>query len=173
MIVIHFMAEGLADDAIHVWKPLHPQAYELLFDRMLKLWTEKEKGYRLKAGELLFRILHMASTEEAAQQSSSFLHEKAAETIRQKAFNADFSLADLAPALGVSGPYLRKVFKAAYQLTPKEFLTKIRMDYARSLLATGYFTIKEIAVRCGFENEKYFSTVFKAYYGAAPSAFLN
>lgn len=115
-----------------------------------------------------YRILYILATEEAENQEETSLANKAAQIIRQNIGNCEFSLSSVASKFGISDTYMRKLFRDAYHMSMKEFLTLQRLEYATSLLDTGYLYIKEVAKRSGFENEKYFSTVFKKYYQISP-----
>jgi transcriptional regulator GlxA family with amidase domain len=44
------------------------------------------------------------------------------------------------------------------------------MGRARALLSETALTVKEVAFRCGFESEHYFSRLFKRKTGLAPMA---
>ena len=85
----------------------------------------------------------------------------------------DFALDEAIRAMPFHYDYLRKLFKKEMGLTPLEYMTKLRMKKAESLLtgtgATGY-TVSEVAELCGYENALYVSRVFKQYFGQAPSA---
>ncbi|MBQ4527182.1 MAG: helix-turn-helix transcriptional regulator [Clostridia bacterium] len=80
-------------------------------------------------------------------------------------------LTDTAEKLGISYVHFIRRFKQSTGVTPGEYLTKIRLERAKIFLAQNDMMIKEIAPRCGFENEYYFSNVFKKYTGMTPTAF--
>ena len=113
----------------------------------------------------------MITVEEQEEQGLDSITKRAARMMKKNAEDANFSVSELAPALNISGAYLRRLFKEEYHMTPKEYLTQRRLEIAKSLLSTGYFTICEVARRSGFENEKYFSTVFKKYCGVSPKQY--
>ncbi len=171
MIVIHFLAEGEQTEDIKLFKPRNVATFEKLFDEILRIWNNKDEGYRLKAGELLFQILYMIITEEQGERRGGSVSNRAAGIIKKNAESKNFSVSELAPALNISGAYLRRLFKEEYHMTPKEYLTLCRLEIAKSLLNTEYFSIREVSERSGFENEKYFSTVFKKYCGVPPKMY--
>ena len=96
--------------------------------------------------------------EEVKKIFEQYLHEKT-------------PLTDTAQKLGISYVHFIRRFKQSTGVTPGEYLTKIRLERAKTFLAQNDMMIKEIAPRCGFENEYYFSNVFKKYTGMTPSAF--
>ena len=170
-IVIHFLADGEQTQDIKLFQPKNADVFEKLFDEIFRVWKNKDAGYRLKAGELLYQILYMITVEEQEEQGLDSITKRAARMMKKNAEDANFSVSELAPALNISGAYLRRLFKEEYHMTPKEYLTQRRLEIAKSLLSTGYFTISEVARRSGFENEKYFSTVFKKYCGVSPKRY--
>ena len=65
-------------------------------------------------------------------------------------------------------------FKKVKQLTgmsPNDYIKKIRMEEAASLLINTNMTAAEVAFKCGFEDQYYFSKSFKKYYGLPPSQY--
>ena len=72
----------------------------------------------------------------------------------------------------VSPAYYRREFNRVYGTSPKEYFDALRIQYAKSLLETGYFSQKEIAMRCGFADVAYFRTVFKRKIGKSIRQYL-
>ena len=52
-----------------------------------------------------------------------------------------------------------------------QYVSRLRMNRALELLSEREKSIREIALACGFEDEKYFSRAFKKKYGYPPSYF--
>lgn len=63
------------------------------------------------------------------------------------------------------------LFRRYLGITPAEYLTRLRIQYAERLLRESEFSIKEIASRCGYDNQMYFSQVFRARTGVSPTGF--
>ena len=64
---------------------------------------------------------------------------------------------------------LQRSFVQQFGLSPNKYLVKLRMNKALELLTEDKLTVREIALACGFADEKYFSRVFKKKYGCPPS----
>jgi len=77
-------------------------------------------------------------------------------------------LPELARRLGVSYTWFRRMFAHHTGLSPHQYRIQIKVGRARSLLSETALTVKEVAFRCGFESEHYFSRLFKRKTGAAP-----
>lgn len=73
-------------------------------------------------------------------------------------------------------PMSRRVFetrfKEAFGHSPYEEILKVRMDRAKRILAESPDrTVPQVAERCGYENSKQFSAMFKKMVGMSPSDF--
>ncbi|CAI6087353.1 response regulator [Cohnella sp. JJ-181] len=83
----------------------------------------------------------------------------------------DVSLIDVATRYHIDPSYLSKLFKAVTQENFIEYLTRKRMEKACELLAAPERKINEIAELVGYENQRYFSQVFKKYTAQTPSEY--
>jgi len=77
-------------------------------------------------------------------------------------------LPELAHRLGVSYTWFRRMFTHHTGLSPHQYRLQIKLGRARTLLSDTALTVKEVAFRCGFENEHYFNRLFKRKTGRAP-----
>ena len=55
----------------------------------------------------------------------------------------------------------RKIFTEEYKLSPKQYLTEVRINKAKQLLTDGFLKINAVAAQCGFTNQYHFSRIFK------------
>ena len=62
--------------------------------------------------------------------------------------------------------------KSLVDLSPIELIRTIKLKKAKTLLGTADNNISEIAYKLGFNDPKYFSTVFKRYFGQTPTSFI-
>ncbi len=85
----------------------------------------------------------------------------------------DFALDEAIRAMPFHYDYLRKLFKKEVGITPLEYLTRVRMKKAETMLAamSNDYSVAEVARLCGYDDALYFSRVFKKSFGCAPSAF--
>lgn len=83
----------------------------------------------------------------------------------------DLSLTKIAESLYVSQAYISSSFKKAAGIATTEYITMIRLEKAKELIADSPGAdIKEIAGMVGYSDEFYFSRCFKKYYGISPVA---
>ena len=86
-------------------------------------------------------------------------------------YKVQISVSDIASSLGVNVNYLANIFKKVAGISPKEYLTKTRMEKAGILLRTNRYKIKEVAEEVGYPNQLHFSSQFRKYYHCSPSEF--
>lgn len=84
-------------------------------------------------------------------------------------FSRRITADDLAASAGLSKFHFQREFKRVTGRTPNHYLNAIRCAYARQLLESGHYSVKETALLCGFTNFSYFSDVFRRYSGVLPS----
>ncbi len=85
----------------------------------------------------------------------------------------NFSLDDAAQAAGVSSFYLSKLFKEETGETFINYVTDRRLEKAKQMLLETDLSIKEITGQTGYNDQNYFSRLFKNKFGISPSDFRN
>lgn len=91
--------------------------------------------------------------------------------VRQRLTDPALSLPDAAGAAGVSPSHLSVLFRRTMDRTFTQYVTEKRLELACSLLRKGKMSMKDISAAAGFRDSRYFSTVFKKYYGLSPTAY--
>ena len=86
-------------------------------------------------------------------------------------FQKDVSLDEVSRVANVSPYYFSKVFKEETGETFVEYLTGLRMEYAKNLLREKEKSIKQICVESGYSDPNYFSRIFKKTVGVTPSEY--
>lgn len=81
------------------------------------------------------------------------------------------SVAKLAEIEHFSPSRYRTVFHTCMGLSPSEYMTGMRMRRACEMLSQTDRPVREIAEACGYRDQLYFSRVFRAHFGVAPSLY--
>ncbi|WP_294596521.1 helix-turn-helix domain-containing protein [uncultured Rikenella sp.] len=114
---------------------------------------------------LLRRYLNRTSlsigSDPAMQSALATIHTRFADPL---------AISDVAAEAGVSSRYLRKLFDRNLNLSPLEYLTRVRVDRAVELLRNTEMSVKEVAFACGFRSPQYFARVFRQQTGRAPKS---
>lgn len=85
--------------------------------------------------------------------------------------DSDFNIDCLVSSLPISASYLRREFREAYGFSPIEYLKHIRLQNAISLLSADYYSIEELAGKCGYSGVSYFIQSFKKSTGYSPTEY--
>ena len=85
----------------------------------------------------------------------------------------DINVTSVGEKLDVSASYLMHMLKDEIGITFNTLLIMTRIREAKVLLRTNKYRIYEVANNVGFNDEKYFSMVFKKYEGMTPSQFMR
>ncbi|MFD2328898.1 response regulator [Cohnella sp. GCM10020058] len=83
-------------------------------------------------------------------------------------YERQISLESVAEAFYVTKEYLSKAFKAQTGVNLTEYVIRLRMDKARSLVCDSELKIKDIALSVGYEDVTYFNRLFKSQFGETP-----
>lgn len=88
-------------------------------------------------------------------------------------YDQKVSLDDVARHVYLSRAYLSSLFKDETGQSLFGYLTQIRVEKSRQMLEAGRLSLSEIALRCGFEDQSYFSKVFKRIAGMTPKKYRD
>ena len=94
--------------------------------------------------------------------------QKATNLIMASIADPDFNIDKLCREMAMSRTMFYVKLKTFTGKSPQDFIRIIRLERAAALLRTGV-SVVEAAEMTGFDNPKYFSTVFKKYFGVSPS----
>ncbi|MCL6602825.1 MAG: response regulator [Paenibacillus sp.] len=83
----------------------------------------------------------------------------------------DISISGISKQFNVNGNYISQLFTKEVGTTFTQYLSKLRIDYACQLLTTTDLPINEIAEKAGYDDNFYFSRIFKRMKGITPSAY--
>lgn len=104
------------------------------------------------------------------QKQASSLIEKAGAYI-QKNFSKELSLDDVSREMNISPYYFSKLFKEETGENFVEYVTRVRIEYAKKLLEKSEYSIKRVCLESGFHDPNYFSRIFKKQTGMTPSEY--
>lgn len=86
-------------------------------------------------------------------------------------FHRKIVLEELAAKAHYSQYHFIRLFQKETGKTPFAYLTHVRMEKAKALLAASTVTITEIALKCGFQNSSHFANFFKTHTNQSPSEY--
>lgn len=116
---------------------------------------------------LLAEIISHDRSKEFGSQSDSVV-ERAKFIFKENLYGC-IEVEDVAEKLKMSSSYLGDVFKSYTGMTPYQYYLHLKVNKAKELIERDELNIKEIAHRLGFEDQYYFSRLFKKKTGVPPS----
>ena len=88
-------------------------------------------------------------------------------------YHDNLQITDVAAAVGVHANYLANTFQEQYHVTPKQYLTKLKLDKAKELLLLTKHPVYIIANSVGFSDPLAFSKFFRRMTGISPTEYRN
>ncbi len=135
--------------------------YLTLYEKLQTLYFQQNR--KAMGMSVLYEIISLLA-DHPEKQGNAILS-AATQRIYRAFADAGLSVAALAKEAHVSECYLRKLFKQEFDLTPRQFVNKVRIDHAKILLCENRFSVSEIAAQCGFSSVYYFCKAFHAATG--------
>lgn len=86
-------------------------------------------------------------------------------------YNEPVKISEIASFLGLNPRYMTAVFRRNYDITPKNYLTWLRIEKAKAFLIDTDYPLQMIANAVGLENPFSFSRLFKNVTGLSPSEY--
>ncbi|MBS7298997.1 MAG: helix-turn-helix transcriptional regulator [Eubacteriales bacterium] len=145
-------------------------------NEIVRLLNIIEKEYLSKDNNLglMSDLYNLCSELNKIYQKSYFPKDKRmtnAETYINTHFAENNCLAEAAEQSSLSRRRFNDLFKKCFGMTPNRYLTSLKIDYAKNLIGTDYFSISQIAEMCGFSDVYYFCKVFKSETGTTPAKY--
>ena len=83
------------------------------------------------------------------------------------------TLEELAQKVYLSAPYLSQIFKQEIGTTFNQYLNQIRISKSKALLRCDDLRLTDISMAVGFEDQSYFTKVFKRITGITPKKYRD
>lgn len=163
--VINFEAVNFSESKITVIPIDNVDLIYKDYERMKKHALFKEQ--RLAVLSSFYNILYTLSHYEASKFNPLIPAVKHLENH----FSCDITNEQLARKCDMGQEYFRKLFKKTYGVSPKQYLTDIRINKAKQMLKEGALKISVIAEECGFSNQYHFCRFFNQKTGLSPSEY--
>ena len=145
-----------------------------LFKKIFSVWVQKDEGYRLECISLLYKILAEMQKTSYLPDSQYFKIKPAIDYIHKHFLNQEPITANtLTSICGISYSYIKKLFTLKYKVSPKRYISQLKMNYACDLLQHRERTISQIAEICGYSDIYTFSHQFKKEFGISPTQFIK
>ncbi len=172
LIVVHFDMADYTSRNIECFTPQEPETFAEMFKEILKVWNEKELGYKHKCSAILYSIFAECYVQNFVPKTRSSKIQNSVDFMLSSYKKSDLSIKEIADKSFISEVYFRRIFKKEYGISPQRYIINLRIQNAVGLISTGYYSLREVAFMSGYNDYKYFSVEFKKAMGISPSEYL-
>lgn len=142
-------------------KPFHRDELRVSMQKMIELRRRLQERYSQLQGP-------PQPAQPALEIEDNFVR-KVRELVEARLDDPDFSIDDISDSIFLSRTQVHRKLKALTGLSTGHFIRSVRLSHALRLLQTTSKSVTEVAMDVGFKDHAYFSRVFAAEYGKAPS----
>ncbi|MBS4219258.1 helix-turn-helix transcriptional regulator [Bacillus sp. FJAT-49711] len=134
---------------------------------------DKQIMVHLLLSQLLIQIARMAVEDRKIKKENQQANLYVNQTIEflHHNYDRDLKLEDIGRAVNLHPGYLHRIFKKIMNCTIMEYLSTLRMEKAKALLAHTDIPIIEISQYIGINSSQYFSQLFKRHASMTPVDF--
>ncbi len=133
----------------------------------------------LSAIDTLDALCHLLQEVVEAFMNAAFTvsggpgHEavRRAASIIAREYATPLTLDTVARRVGLTPAYLSHIFKMHTGVSFREYLSHVRVEESKRLLAATDYSLVDIAIAMGFSDQSYFTKVFKKYTGLTPKQY--
>lgn len=122
-----------------------------------------------------FVMRHSSLPAETRFQSSSRSRDSkivnAAITYVERNLHNKINQSDIARSSGISSSKFSRIFRQIHGTTFQEYVLRRRMQQAVKLLKNPSASITDVCYTIGFNDQSYFTRIFRRYIGVSPSAY--
>ena len=161
-----------ADETTHIFT--HSFPHELQY---IKEFVVAENRSTISDGKMLEFFFSVFKYHQNSQTSFSDHHAAPQKYIDfsvsyiKANYSRNITVSQLTKILGISQPYLYKIYKQAFGKSPKEFINEYRIIRAKKMLSETELTVFEIARGVGFSDSFAFSKFFSSKQGCSPTEY--
>lgn len=164
--LINFTCAERFTDEFMIIPLINPTGYFGEYEKIRRL--ELGHGGRLKMMSIFYETLSRLSDEQKTGNPHLC---GIVRYISDNIGNSELSNTEIAENAGISEIYMRKLFSAAYGLSPKQYITELRMEKSRKLLEENQISVSAVATQCGFSSVYHFCRAFKHHSGLTPTEY--
>lgn len=150
---------------LYMVKPFDPAMLKARVEALLRHKAEIRRAARIEELTAAKPIEVVSDSERALARIT--------EIVEKQLSSPQLSVAFLCQESGMQSKQLYRLIKKYLDLTPVEYIRKVRLDKAASLLEKGNLTVSEVMYAVGFNSPSYFSKCFSARFGVRPAEYAK
>lgn len=147
-------------------------------DRMLSVFNQiieeintQRPFYQMKVSSCVLSLISEVLAKENRKEQAGYYESivARAKNLMEANVCGNVILSDIYEELGISASRLNDIFMAHLSMTPYQYYISAKIRMAKELLEQKILEIKEVAYRIGFDDQYYFSRLFKSKTGLSPT----
>ena len=144
------------------------------FFEVERIWQMKRTGWNAECMAVTYHILAELQRQLSVKYCPSEKLERISagvDHMHQHFNDPTVSVEQLAELCGFHPRYFAKLFHEVYGISPKKYITQLRMERARELILSNRYTVSQVAQLVGYGDIYHFSKVFKQENGVSPAGY--
>ena len=166
---------GFLSENFYIFNTKESQLIYHSFKKLISVWLTRNPCYKMQTKACLYELISMLVLGEIESQSNKVLYTRlrpAMEYIEQN-YNKEITLDFLAGYVNMSAAHFRREWLKLRGESAMQYRDKLRLSFAKQYLMSGYYTVTEVAEKCGFYDVNYFIRFFKKHTGMSPGKFMK
>jgi AraC-like DNA-binding protein len=148
------------------------KGYGLFFEDLRRKALDGDDLLKLAAEHrLLAFICEILNGQTREHHPRGQLYVDEALNVMQASITGSLNLDALVAHLGIEKSYFIRLFGQAVGMPPVKYFLNMKMDAARNSLRDQDKSVRQVAQELGYDDEFYFSRVFKQVIGSSPQGF--
>jgi AraC-like DNA-binding protein len=145
------------------------------FRELWHAWVHRTGLDQLRIDGLLMLALHRALVLASAGTARRWRDPRVERAVRyvSEHFAEPVTVAAMAERAGLHAVYFAELFRRETGLSPRRYLSAVRIHHAVELLGTGEYSVRDVAAACGYADTGYFSRHFRELMGRPPREFVG
>ncbi len=149
----------------YIAKPFSPDELKLTVRNLFITLQRNKEAY-------MSSIRSPKTFEERTKSDYAYVN-KVTQRIISNIDNHEYSVNELSDDMSVSRSQLHRKLAALTGFSTTNFIRMVRLEKAKDLLLAQDGNISEIAYKCGFSSQSYFTKSFTEHFGKSPSQFTK
>lgn len=148
---------------------------EALFLKAENEWQSRKTACRAACLSIAYNIITVsARTEEKFIHPGKFERiREAVEYLHAHFTEQNFRIETLSEISGINSAYFARIFSDKFGMSPKEYVTELKLRRARELLSQEKYSVSDIGLLLGYSDVYHFSKSFKRGVGVSPIEWRN
>lgn len=144
-----------------------PKSVASLTERCESLYRQSRTDF-FKLNSYLCRVLSELSEGQTAESERGRLAYRV-RALLESEYHRPITLSELSERFGYDKDYLAAMFRERYGISPHRYLTEVRMEHAKWMLAHTELSAEQIGFAVGYGDFSAFFRNFKQTFGETPS----